>query len=99
MWKTVLVVDVPKLLSGRYRLIEPIGEGGMAVVWRAYDEVLRRRVAVKLLATELRDDGQLRAEAQAAALLGHPNVSAIHDYGVAADEPFVVMELLDGITL
>jgi serine/threonine-protein kinase len=93
------MVAAPRLLAGRYRLIEPIGEGGMAVVWRAYDEVLRRSVAVKLLATELRDDGQLRAEAQAAALLNHPNVSAIHDYGVAADEPFVVMELLDGITL
>src|SRR5258705_4538026 len=91
------VVEIPRLLSGRYRLIEPIGEGGMSVVWLAYDEVLQRRVAVKLLATQLWDESLLRAEAQAAALLSHPNVSAIHDYGVADDEPFVVMELLDGI--
>ncbi|MEV4510676.1 serine/threonine-protein kinase [Dactylosporangium sp. NPDC049525] len=80
-------------------MIEPIGEGGMSVVWRAYDEVLRRRVAVKLLSTRLPDAGRLRAEAQAAALLNHPNVTAVYDYGVAGDEPFVVMELLDGETL
>ncbi|MFC4996229.1 serine/threonine-protein kinase [Dactylosporangium cerinum] len=93
------MVEQQKLLSGRYRLIEPIGEGGMSVVWRAYDEVLRRRVAVKLLTTRLPDAGRLRAEAQAAALLSHPNVSAVYDYGVTDDEPFVVMELLDGETL
>jgi hypothetical protein len=93
------VVAAPRLLSGRYRLVEPIGEGGMSVVWLAYDEVLQRRVAVKLLTTQLRDESRLRAEAQAAALLSHPNVSAIHDYGVAGDEPFAVMELLDGISL
>ncbi|GAB3842940.1 hypothetical protein GCM10027610_054540 [Dactylosporangium cerinum] len=93
------MVGAQGLLSGRYRLIEPIGEGGMSVVWRAYDEVLRRRVAVKLLTTRLPDAGRLRAEAQAAALLSHPNVSAVYDYGVTDDEPFVVMELLDGETL
>jgi serine/threonine protein kinase len=71
----------------------------MSVVWRAYDEVLRRPVAVKLLAAQLRDEELLRAEAQAAALLSHPNVSAVYDYGVADDEPFVVMELLQGISL
>jgi serine/threonine-protein kinase len=78
-------------------LIEPIGEGGMSVVWRAHDQVLGRRVAVKLLTAELRDESRLRAEAQAAALLSHPNVTAVYDFGVADDsEPFVVMELVDG---
>lgn len=100
MCETSCVVEVPRLLCGRYRLIEPIGEGGMSVVWRAYDEVLRRRVAVKLLlAAEPRAGGRLHAEAQAAALLSHPNVSAVYDYGVADDEPFVVMELVDGTPL
>ncbi|MEV4510681.1 serine/threonine-protein kinase [Dactylosporangium sp. NPDC049525] len=81
-------------------MIEPIGEGGMSVVWRAFDEVLRRRVAVKLLSTRLPDADRLQAEAQAAAaLMNHPNVTAVYDYGVAGDEPFVVMELLDGETL
>jgi serine/threonine-protein kinase len=90
------VVEEPRLLSGRYRLIEPIGRGGMSVVWRAHDQVLGRRVAVKLLTAELRDEGRLRAEAQAAALLSHPNVTAVYDFGVADGEPFVVMELVEG---
>ncbi|MFG2040375.1 serine/threonine-protein kinase [Dactylosporangium sp. NPDC048998] len=88
----------PRLLSGRYRLIEPIGEGGMSVVWLAHDEILRRRVAVKLLGADLPGEPRLRAEAQAAAVLSHPNVCAVYDYGVA-EEPFVVMELLDGVSL
>jgi serine/threonine-protein kinase len=93
------VVEIPKLLSGRYRLIEPIGNGGAPMVWRAYDELLRRRVAVKFLAAQLRDEERLRAGVQAAALLNHPNVSAVYDYGVAGEGPFVVMELVDGASL
>ncbi|WP_327002519.1 cellulose binding domain-containing protein [Dactylosporangium sp. NBC_01737] len=93
------MINSPKLLSGRYRLIEPLGESGTSMVWRAYDEVLRRRVAVKLLAAWPRDAGQLHAGVQVAALLNHPNVSAVYDYGVAGDEPFVVMELVDGVSL
>ena len=93
------MVNSPKLLSGRYRLIESLGESGTSIVWRAYDEVLRRRVAVKLLAAGPRDASQLHAGVQVAALLNHPNVSAVYDYGVAGDEPFVVMELVDGVSL
>jgi predicted Ser/Thr protein kinase len=85
------------LLAGRYRLIEPIGRGGMSVVWLARDEVLGRRVAVKLLAPDLRGR-ELLGEAKAAARLSHPNVCAVHDYGAGA-EPFVVMEFVDGIPL
>ncbi|MFB9179656.1 serine/threonine-protein kinase [Dactylosporangium sucinum] len=92
-------MHVPRVLSGRYRLIEMVDDGGTSPVWRAYDEVLRRRVAVKVLSGGLRDEGRLRAGVQAAAFLNHPNVSAVYDYGVADGEPFVVMELLDGVSL
>src|SRR5690348_6385794 len=90
------VVEIPRLLSGRYRLIEQIGEVGMSPVWLAYDEVLRRRVAVRLLPAELRDEGKLRAAVQSVALLSHPSLSAVYDCGLASDEPFVVMELVEG---
>jgi eukaryotic-like serine/threonine-protein kinase len=89
-------------LGGRYRLLEPIGSGGMAVVWRARDEVLGRDVAVKLLSLGLAGDrasrDRIRAEAKAIARLSHPNITAIHDYGESPADgaPYVVMELLDG---
>ena len=88
-----------RVLSGRYRLIEPIGSGGMSVVRRARDEVLGRNVAVKLLRGASDNENTLRAEAQNIALLNHPNITAVHDYGVAGGEPYVVMELVDGASL
>src|SRR5256886_8226642 len=95
------------LLGDRYRLVERLGGGGMSVVWRAYDEVLGRPVAVKVLAGQAVDDASrdwMRAEAQAAARLSHPHITGVHDYGesqTAAGErlPYVVMELVDGPTL
>jgi serine/threonine protein kinase len=102
-----MIQTVP-ILGDRYRLLEPLGAGGMSVVWRAYDEVLGRRVAVKLLSAAFASDRhfreRVRAEAQSAAALVHPNVTAVYDYGVSAGPdgapaPFVVMELLDGRTL
>src|SRR5262249_1857596 len=101
-------VVVVRFLAGRYRLIERLGSGGMAVVWRAYDEGLARQVAVKLLtpgfAAGAASRGRVRAEAQAAACLSHPNITNVYDYGEAGgpDEtptPFVVMELLEGVSL
>jgi serine/threonine-protein kinase len=97
-----------RTLGGRYRLIERLGEGGMSVVWRAYDEALGRPVAVKLLTARYvarassRD--RIRTEAQAAAVLSHPHITGVHDYGESAGEageptPYVVMELLTGPTL
>jgi len=95
-------------LGGRYRLTELIGVGGMSEVWRAHDEVLNRTVAAKVLAgPDALDEegrGQMLAEAQAAALLSHPNITSVHDYGESILEtgavvPFVVMELLEGSTL
>jgi eukaryotic-like serine/threonine-protein kinase len=98
------------VLGGRYRLVERLGAGGMAVVWRAYDEVLDRPVAVKVLAPRLATEshfvGQLRAEAQAAGKLCHPHITNVYDYGEQETEdpsgaetsrmPYVVMELVDG---
>ncbi|GAB2606380.1 hypothetical protein Aab01nite_01420 [Paractinoplanes abujensis] len=91
------------VLGGRYELHEPIGAGGMAVVWRARDHVLARTVAVKIVAAEQGDQDRIRREAQAAAALSHPNIAQVHDYGEMAAEgrvfPYVVMELVEGGTL
>ncbi|MBW8482268.1 protein kinase domain-containing protein [Actinomadura parmotrematis] len=83
------------VLGGRYRLEEPVGDGGMATVWRARDLVLERAVAVKVPKEHA---AALRREATAAAGLSHPGITAVHDYG-EDDLPYVVMELLDGRTL
>ncbi|WP_406105905.1 serine/threonine-protein kinase [Micromonospora globbae] len=96
-----------RLLGERYRLIEQLGAGGMSVVWRGYDEVLGRQVAVKVLASRLASDRafrhRIRIEAQAAARLCHPNITNVYDYGEAEQAgvtvPYVVMELIDGSSL
>ena len=91
---------------GRYRIDALIGEGGMGAVYRGYDPVLARAVAVKMLRLDSVDpsdpDGMRRAsegllrEARAAATLKHPNTVAIHDLGEASGQPFIVMELVEG---
>ncbi|GGM32083.1 hypothetical protein GCM10011608_15770 [Micromonospora sonchi] len=96
-----------QLLGERYRLIEQLGAGGMSVVWRGYDEVLGRQVAVKVLASRLASDRafrhRIRSEAQASARLCHPNITNVYDYGeseqVGLTVPYVVMELIDGAPL
>ncbi|MFJ5600995.1 protein kinase [Micromonospora parva] len=93
-----------QLLAGRYRLLERLGSGGMSAVHRAYDEVLERDVAVKVLVASDSNAGQrIRGEAKAAARLSHPHVTSVYDYGESTLEgvavPFVVMELLGGHTL
>ncbi|MEH0821548.1 MULTISPECIES: serine/threonine-protein kinase [unclassified Micromonospora] len=96
-----------QLLGERYRLVEQLGAGGMSVVWRGYDEVLGRQVAVKVLASRLAADKafrhRIRIEAQAAARLCHPNITNVYDYGeseqVGLTVPYVVMELVDGAPL
>jgi tRNA A-37 threonylcarbamoyl transferase component Bud32 len=95
------------VLGGRYRLISPEGAGGMAVVWRAFDSVLARPVAVKVLAAHYADDPLSRMrvlqEARAAAVLSHPNIAQVYDYGEAdvdgAVFAYVVMELIRGGSL
>ncbi len=94
----------PELLAQRYRLQQPLGQGGMGTVYEASDTTLDRVVAVKLLRPELGLDpealARFRREARAAAGFSHPNVVVVHDFGVAEDgRPYLVMERLRGRTL
>ncbi|MFF0449163.1 serine/threonine-protein kinase [Streptomyces sp. NPDC004609] len=96
-----------QLIAGRYRLLSPLGEGGMGVVWRARDEVLDREVAVKevrapagLGATEERRLYQrLEREAWAAGRISHRNVVTVFDVAVEDGRPWIVMELIRGLSL
>jgi serine/threonine-protein kinase len=94
------LAEIGQILGGRYRLIELLGQGGMATIYRAADTGLGRDVALKLLRSEyLRDpdfSSRFRQEAQAAASLSHPNVVTVYDYGEDPSGPFIVMELVDG---
>ncbi len=85
---------------GRYHLLERVGEGGMGVVWGAYDPELERRVAIKLVrATSGASRDRILLEGQALAKLSHPNVVAVHDVGVVDDEVYLVMEWVRGHNL
>lgn len=92
-----------RLLGGRYRLGGPLGRGGMAVVWRAEDEMLGREVAVKTLdltGPESDNAGErFRREARATAALNHPHIVTVYDTGVEDHTAYLVMELLPGPTL
>ena len=96
-----------QILGGRYRLDEPLGVGGMSVVWKATDEVLRRPVAVKILARDFAYDlarATVLTEAQAVAQLSHTNICNVFDYGESLQPdgrmvPYIVMELLTGPSL
>lgn len=100
-------MEQERKLGGRYRLQNELGRGGMAVVWRALDEVLGRPVAVKVLARGYAGDERFRArilhEARAAATLSHPFIAQIYDFGESDEDgcpvPYVVMELINGPTL
>ena len=89
-----------KLLMGRYELIQKIGEGGMAVVYKSRDRLLNRYVAIKILRPEYTKDAQFvdsfRKESQAAAGLQHPNIVSVYDVGREGNIHFIVMELVDG---
>jgi len=92
-----------KVLGGRYTLLERIGAGGMAVVYKAHCSLLDRMVAVKILREELSQDEQVvqrfKREAQSVARLSHPNIVSIYDVGSEAGYYYIVMEYIDGITL
>lgn len=91
------------VVGGRYRLERPVGQGGMGTVYVAYDTALDRRVAVKVLRQDLIDPDaaeRFQREARLAAALAHPNVVTVHDIGVTpSGHAFLVMELLEGVTL
>jgi tetratricopeptide (TPR) repeat protein len=91
---------------GRYLVVDKIGEGGMGIVYRAYDPELDRKIALKLVGVTRRDPesaararARLLREAQALAKLSHPNVIAIHDAGTYGDDVFLAMELVEGPSL
>ena len=94
------MAEIGSVLGGRYRLIELLGQGGMATIYRARDNQLERDVAVKLLRPEYGRDpdfgARFRQEAQSAASLNHPGIVSVFDYGQDEAGPFIVMELVDG---
>ncbi|MBE5821291.1 MAG: Stk1 family PASTA domain-containing Ser/Thr kinase [Clostridiales bacterium] len=91
------------LLGNRYEIIEKVGDGGMATVYKAKCRLLNRLVAVKILKEEYINDMEFSkkfaTEAQAAASLSHPNIVSIYDVGREGNINYIVMELIDGITL
>ncbi len=95
--------NIGRLLDDRYELQSVIGEGGMAVVYRALDHRLNRYVAVKIMREEMAADEEFRrrfrAESQAVAMLSNPNIVAVFDVSHSDDMEYIVMELVDGITL
>jgi eukaryotic-like serine/threonine-protein kinase len=90
-------------LGGRYHLVRRLGAGGMGTVWEAEDTVLKRHVAVKILASHLCGNPNVAArfqrEAQAAGRLTHPNIAQVFDYGEEDGCPYIVLELVPGSTL
>jgi len=92
-----------RILAGRYELIEKIGEGGMAVVYKARCRLLNRNVAIKILKPEFTKDAKFidsfRRESQAAASLSHPNIVNIYDVGKEGNIYYIVMELIEGQVL
>ncbi|GAA4189568.1 serine/threonine-protein kinase [Microbispora amethystogenes] len=99
-------MDEERRVAGRYRLLEPIGRGGMGVVWRAHDDLLARTVAVKEVlyhptSEEDRDTFNRRTirEARAAGRIDHPNVVVVHDVIEEDGRPWIVMQLVQSLSL
>ncbi len=91
---------IEQLFNNRYRLEGPLGEGGMAIVYRGTDTLLRRRVAIKVLRPQYAADAdfvrRFYQEAESAAKLSHPNIVNTYDVGREGDTYYIVMELVDG---
>ena len=94
---------IGRLLDGRYEILEVIGVGGMAVVYKARCHRLNRLVAIKILKDDYFQDEEFRrrfhAESQAVAMLSHPNIVSVYDVSTSDAADYIVMELIDGITL
>ena len=98
-----MIINIGTMIGNRYEVVEKVGTGGMADVYRAMDHCLNRYVAVKILKNEYSEDTKFvtkfRQEAQAVACLSHPNVVAVYDVGEEQGMHFIVMEFVEGITL
>ena len=94
---------IGRYIAGRYEMIEKVGNGGMATVYKAKDKILNRFVAVKVLKEEFTTDEEFirrfNIEAQSAAGLAHPNIVSVYDVGHEDEIHFIVMELIQGKTL
>ena len=94
---------IGKMLDNRYEILERIGTGGMAIVYKAKCHRLNRLVAIKILKSDLAQNEEFRrrfnAESQAVAQLSHPNIVSVYDVSHGGTADYIVMELIDGITL
>ncbi len=94
---------VGAVIDGRYKIDKIIGVGGMAVVYRAYDGLMKRTVAIKMLKDEIANDEEsvrrFINESKAVAMMSHPNIVNIYDVSVREDLKYIVMEYVEGITL
>ena len=94
---------IGKLLGNRYEILEQLGGGGMALVWKGKDTFLNRLVTIKVLRPEYASDQEFvrrfRREAQAVASLSHPNTVSIYDVGQENESHYLVMEYVDGESL
>ena len=92
-----------KIFGGRYEVIEQIGAGGMAIVYKAMDQLLNRVVTIKVLREQFATDEdfirRFRREAQAVASLSHPNIVSVYDVGKEGDTEYIVMEYVEGRNL
>ena len=97
------MIKIGMTVADRYEVLEKIGTGGMSDVYRAKDHKLNRHVAVKVLKQEFSENKdflqKFRSEAQSAAGLMHPNIVNVYDVGEESGSHFIVMELVEGITL
>ncbi len=95
--------DLTGKTLGSYRVLEPLGRGGMAEVYKGYHSMLDRYVAIKVLLAHLVNDGsfveRFQREAAAVARLRHTNIVQVHDFGIYEDIPYMVMEFIPGVTL
>src|SRR3954469_18143065 len=100
---SLMATPVGTLLSGRYRLDAQIGAGGMSTVSRAFDPVLERPVAIKIMHREIASNSEqlerFRREARAVAQLNHPHIVTVIDAGEDDRTPYIVFEFVDGETL
>lgn len=100
----MVVTDLKdRVLNGRYKLLHSLGQGGMALVFESYDQLLERPVAIKLLRKDFSGFPGFRErflqEARSAANLTHPNIVTVYDFGIDTGEIYIVMELANGLDL